>query len=205
MLATEAGFATRVKEAFARVEREAGGDLEDTDRGDGASPFVFGRLLWAWTHLLADHYPDVASIDTQQAATMYFLALPALLPCQSECAPALADALARSPPQVAGRRQLRDWVWQLHNHVNRKTGAPEFSYAQMEAAASEQRGAAAAVVFYAKKEDLQRVQAPVSVLAALRYEWANVDTATMTAVCSVGAAVLLLLLCAVHTFTRMPR
>ena len=186
VLASESPFAKRVQELFARqMCHEAG----TNERLDPPSTFVWGRLLWDLCHLFAENYPDHADDDTQLSALMFFTSLPGMLACQKECAPELAAALELFPPQVKGRQELTDWLWQLHNHVNRRTGAPEFTYAEMWARSREQRQAAAALVYYAKREDLEKAHSRINVLDAVKYEWATMSDETLAAVVSVCVVV----------------
>ena len=132
--------------------------------------FVWGRLFWETNHMLAASYPENPTAETQEAARQFFLAQPALLPCQDQCAPAWRDAMQKSPPDVRSREALMEWLRLAHNHVSVKTGGSEFSRQDMLARAAQQQAALTTAIYYAGKEDFAVLDKKVTVLERLQLE-----------------------------------
>lgn len=84
-----------------------------------------GRAAWAHLHTMAAYYPLQPSAtqqhDMRQLMTMYMQYYPCLY-----CRDRSMEEVERNPPRTANRRQLSEWVCEVHNEVNERLGKAVF-------------------------------------------------------------------------------
>ncbi|CAI5439899.1 unnamed protein product [Caenorhabditis angaria] len=84
-----------------------------------------GRSTWNLLHTMSVYYPEKPSEEQKNKAKSFMNLLGQLYPCDF-CAKDLRKDLIESPPSVSSRENFAEWMCQLHNKVNKKTGKPEF-------------------------------------------------------------------------------
>ena len=98
------------------------------------NPNVWGPHLWLFLHVMSLSYAKNRLRPTKKEKTHMFQFLYHLqftLPCSS-CRTNYAKYFERHPPRLNTRRELFEWLVDLHNAINRKNNKPLFTYTQVE-------------------------------------------------------------------------
>ena len=92
------------------------------------SPKYWGPPIWTTMYTIAYTLPTEPTIDHQQKVSSFYTTLADLLPCE-ECREHYHSFLDQNPVDnfTDSRDDLLVWVNNLHNLVNKKTGAPQVS------------------------------------------------------------------------------
>lgn len=98
-------------------------------------PEVWGPIFWCTLHIVSLAYPDSPTYAEKRAAKEFFGALTQLLPCPV-CRSHFRDIFQAMPVDswLDNRTSLTEWVWSLHNQVNRRLGKREVSMSEFHAA-----------------------------------------------------------------------
>lgn len=90
-------------------------------------PSVWGPIFWHTMHIISLGYPEEPDENTRQAASSFYQSLSALIPCPI-CRTHYTHHLQETPPTTESRKSLVEWVWTIHNKVNRDIGKSEVSF-----------------------------------------------------------------------------
>ena len=95
----------------------------------GMSPDVWGPIFWNTMHIASLGYADEPNDDEKKAATAFFNSLKYIIPCPI-CRFHYTTILETNPvePAVASRAALVEWVYVIHNKVNKELGKPEITW-----------------------------------------------------------------------------
>lgn len=93
---------------------------------------VWGPVGWKFLHSVAHGYPESPSdfdrergvpIGTTAASyERFFVLLGSVLPCK-HCRDSYLQYVSESPVRAASRSSLTEWLWGIHNKVNKKLKA----------------------------------------------------------------------------------
>lgn len=86
-------------------------------------PAMWGKHLWVFLHAMSVAYPNQPDTPTMASCRQFIYALRHLLPC-SMCRLHFETLLKTHPPQVQCRQDLKQWVLDAHNSVNKRLGKP---------------------------------------------------------------------------------
>jgi FAD-linked sulfhydryl oxidase len=92
------------------------------------TPEDIGRATWTLLHSMAAAYPERPSPQVQEHTRSWLESLAVVYPCKW-CRDDWGQLVAQSPPAVASRSSLEQWMCQQHNKVNVKLGKEEFDCA----------------------------------------------------------------------------
>ena len=97
----------------------------------GMSPSVWGPILWTTMHIVTLGYSDKPNDSEKKAAIDFFESLVYMIPCPI-CQEHYKMNLEKFPVQAAvnSRDDLANWVFMLHNEVNKQLDKPEFKMEQ---------------------------------------------------------------------------
>ncbi|CAD6196794.1 unnamed protein product [Caenorhabditis auriculariae] len=84
-----------------------------------------GRSTWKLLHTMSVYYPEKPSEEDKNNARSFMNTLGKLYPCDF-CAKDLRNDLKEDPPRVENRTDFAQWMCELHNKVNEKTGKAKF-------------------------------------------------------------------------------
>ena len=84
-----------------------------------------GRAAWAHLHTMAAYYPVQPSPAQQRDMHDFMLLYMNQYPCLY-CRDRSMEEVQRNPPRVSDRRQLSEWVCEVHNEVNERLGKAVF-------------------------------------------------------------------------------
>lgn len=103
-----------------------------TDTGsDGKNfrnPTVWGPPTWFFLHSMTLALPDKVPVEQQEALKQVMYNLQKVLPCPG-CGENLGKHMQKEPiePHLSTREGMIRWMIDIHNMVNKDTGAPELS------------------------------------------------------------------------------
>ena len=94
-------------------------------------PEVWGPIFWSTLHITSLAYPEQPTYAEKRAAKEFFGALIHLLPCPV-CRDHFREVFQTMPVDswLDNRGSLTEWVWSVHNQVNRRLGKREVSMAE---------------------------------------------------------------------------
>jgi hypothetical protein len=97
-------------------------------------PELWGPIFWSTLHIVALAYPDNPSYVEKKAAKDFYTSLSHILPCPV-CRSHFVEILKAMPVDtwVDSRANLIEWVWTVHNTVNKRLGKPEITLAEFHA------------------------------------------------------------------------
>jgi hypothetical protein len=81
----------------------------------------FGPSLWRTMHSVAYTAPEHPTIEQQREYVDFFRALGPVIPCPA-CAAHYQDYLNKNPIDASSREALVNWMYELHDSVNRRKG-----------------------------------------------------------------------------------
>ena len=90
-------------------------------------PSVWGPILWHTMHIISLGYPNEPDESTRQAAASFYRSLSFLIPCPI-CREHYTKQMQTSPPATESKQALVEWVFMIHNQVNKKLGKVEISF-----------------------------------------------------------------------------
>ena len=96
-----------------------------SNRRMNIKPQLWGPIMWALLHSIAESMPDELNNNEQKAMKDFFSSLPMVLPCQKCRSHLLATYEQGYFPNVQSRETIRDDLFKLHNKVSRDLGKPE--------------------------------------------------------------------------------
>lgn len=95
-------------------------------------PKLWGKHFWATAHYITMSYPNNPTIEEKQNVKKFFDLLTVLLPC-SNCRSHYINNLQRNPLTdniLNSKYKLIEWLVNLHNEVNERTGKKIMSVEQ---------------------------------------------------------------------------
>ena len=97
-------------------------------------PPIWGSQTWNILHIMAFVYPLDPTPERQDSMRALLTNLGPNLPCPG-CAYHCNKHMTDNPPDVSGQRALKEWLYDFHNAVNKRTGKRVLRYAEAETAA----------------------------------------------------------------------
>lgn len=88
-----------------------------------AQPSVWGSHAWNLLHCIVMTYPKRPNPTRQKEMRDFIHSFGKVLPCRL-CRKNFAKYIQEHPVQVGTRIQLRNWIIDLHNSVNKRLGKP---------------------------------------------------------------------------------
>lgn len=91
-------------------------------------PELWGKHFWFVMHTVAYTYPEQPTYTDKKNANDFFTSLGGLLPCET-CRDHYYEHLRVKPitTSLDSRADLMNWVYEIHNSVNRSIGKPVIS------------------------------------------------------------------------------
>ncbi|TPX53164.1 hypothetical protein SeMB42_g00941 [Synchytrium endobioticum] len=86
---------------------------------------ALGRATWTFLHTMAAYYPESPSHEHRQRTLQFLNSFSHLYPC-NHCADHLRLEIKKTPPDVASRDGLSNWLCIMHNKVNDVLEKPQF-------------------------------------------------------------------------------
>jgi hypothetical protein len=95
----------------------------------GMSPAVWGPIFWTTMHIVSLGYSMNPTSQEREAAVQFYESLQYVIPCPI-CRSHYSEFLKQSPVNeaVKDRNTLIQWVYTIHNQVNKKLNKPELSF-----------------------------------------------------------------------------
>lgn len=92
-------------------------------------PKIWGPHQWFMMHIISFTYPEEPSPYDKRVYNDYFASLKNVLPCDA-CKKHYNTYFMQHPigPHLDRRKDLIQWVIDIHNFVNKKTGKQELTY-----------------------------------------------------------------------------
>jgi len=91
---------------------------------------VWGPHAWFLLHSITFNYPFKPSEEQKQRTKAFFYDMQHMLPC-SYCRGNYKRNLKETPIRLNSRKELVEWLIDLHNEVNGQTGKKALSYDQV--------------------------------------------------------------------------
>lgn len=92
----------------------------------------FGPSLWRTMHSVAYTAPEHPTIEQQREYVDFFRALGPVIPCPA-CAAHYQEYLNKHPIDASSREALVNWMYELHDSVNKRKGKTSPSRAAVDA------------------------------------------------------------------------
>jgi len=101
-------------------------------RGDkiGLNQRVWGRPGWTFLHSVTFNYPDDPDSSTQETYRRFFSIIGDVLPCK-KCRNHYKEHSVVLPIRLGSRRELVEWMIDIHNRANDATGKRRHSYREV--------------------------------------------------------------------------
>lgn len=95
----------------------------------GMSPAVWGPIFWTTMHIVSLGYSTNPTTKEQEGAVQFYESLQEVIPCPI-CRSHYKEFLTNMPVReaVKNRTTLIQWVFNIHNEVNKKLNKPELSF-----------------------------------------------------------------------------
>lgn len=93
------------------------------------NPDIWGHHAWVFLHATAHAYPEDPTDADKEHYTNLFLSLRYTLPCPT-CQEHFRTVIQKNPIRLDSRRDVEEWVVDIHNEVNRNLGQDEYSYSE---------------------------------------------------------------------------
>lgn len=91
---------------------------------------VWGPPSWTFLHAVTFNYPDKPDPNTQELYRRFFLTAGDVLPC-GKCRKHYREHSAAVPIRLQSRRDLVEWLIDIHNRANTATGKREWTYREV--------------------------------------------------------------------------
>ena len=96
-----------------------------------SNPMLWGSNLWRYMHYAAINYPKNPTNDQIQEMENWLCSLAGTIPCKN-CSKHYRGYIEKSKPRLhdicSNKDSLFNFLVDLHNKVNVRTGKPEISY-----------------------------------------------------------------------------
>ena len=95
-------------------------------------PEMWGPYGWTFMGYVALGFPDDATLEDRIAYAQFFKNLWKVLPCK-KCSDNYLRHLRELPPIeefMGSGKQLFEWVWRVHNIVNKELGKPQITFVE---------------------------------------------------------------------------
>lgn len=88
---------------------------------------VWGPSAWRFLHLITFQYPEKPKDPDKRNYYVFFNSLKDVLPCPN-CREHYSNHFEKQPIQLESRKELIEWLIDIHNEVNLMLGKKEYSY-----------------------------------------------------------------------------
>ena len=88
---------------------------------------VWGPPAWRFLHLITFQYPEKPTDPDKKNYYIFFNSLKDVLPCPN-CRKHYSNNFKKHPIQLESRKELIEWLIDIHNEVNLMIGKKEYSY-----------------------------------------------------------------------------
>lgn len=82
---------------------------------------LWGPKMWFFLHTISFNYPLKPSKQDKNNIASFLYSLQPIIPCKT-CRTHFKRNLAESPPKLDSRKKLSEWMIDLHNEINGRTG-----------------------------------------------------------------------------------
>ena len=105
--------------------------IDDKNRGPkiGLDQKTWGPSAWAFLHAVTLNYPDAPDQSTQELYRRFFSVVGEVLPCK-KCRNHYKTHVTTIPIRLQSRKDLVEWMVDIHNLANRATDKPVWTYRQ---------------------------------------------------------------------------
>ena len=90
-------------------------------------PKVWGPPTWIFLHSVTFNYPDNPTDIDKEIHRSFFHSLENILPCQ-KCRNHYKKNIQNYPIKLNSRKELIQWLIDVHNMINKENGKPILSY-----------------------------------------------------------------------------
>lgn len=90
----------------------------------------FGPCFWKTLHAVAHTFPEDADALTTSRYEQFFSLVEHVLPCPA-CGAHYSQYIRANPVKSGSRRELAEWVYDLHSDVNKRTGKKNPTFAEV--------------------------------------------------------------------------
>ena len=91
---------------------------------------IWGPHAWIFLHSITMAYPENPTEQDKKDYTNFFTNLHTILPC-SICKTHYKDNLKKIPIQLNNRKELVNWLINIHNSVNKSNNKKQYSYQEV--------------------------------------------------------------------------
>ena len=84
-------------------------------------PSVWGPHAWIFLHTISLQYPTSPTQIEKVKHREWLNNLKYVIPCQ-KCRNHYSNYITKNPPNLESKKEFVDWVWELHNDVNKRNG-----------------------------------------------------------------------------------
>lgn len=97
---------------------------------DNVNPNLWGKYCWKFLHYYASAYPDNPTEEDKNNAIQFLNALQKVLPCET-CRYHFANNLKLNNNILANKKNMINWVKDVHNEVNYRNKKKLYSYEEV--------------------------------------------------------------------------
>ena len=127
-----AAAARRNRKPVATVARAAAAPPAAQQMATTVSLDEVGKATWTLLHTTAAQFPEYPTRRQRKAAMQLFDSLEHVYPCHS-CAKHWGEIMKEfGPPKVRSGSELRTWLCEMHNVVNKSAGKSSFNCGDVE-------------------------------------------------------------------------
>ena len=94
-------------------------------------PNIWGPSAWIFLHTVTLQYPEKPTDDDKKKYYVFFNSLKDILPCPN-CKIHYSESITKKPIQLESRKELFEWLIDIHNEVNIRTGKQVYSYSDVD-------------------------------------------------------------------------
>lgn len=91
---------------------------------------IWGPHLWIYLHTLSYSYPEEPSSKERDEYNFFLESLKEVLPCE-KCRIHYKEYLKKNEPKLGSRKELSEWMIDLHNNVNKMNKKREYTYEEV--------------------------------------------------------------------------
>tara|TARA_Y100000389_G_scaffold195770_1_gene227669 strand:- start:978 stop:1364 length:387 start_codon:yes stop_codon:yes gene_type:complete len=93
-------------------------------------PEIWGPHAWIFLHTITLNYPENPTYQDKQSHRFLFESLKNTIPCP-KCREHYKENLIRYPIQLDSKKDLINWLINIHNQVNIKNNKKTYSYEEV--------------------------------------------------------------------------
>ena len=90
-------------------------------------PNIWGPPAWLFLHSITFQYPETPTFADKENYRVFFEKIQYVLPCPT-CRAHYTENVNRNPIRLNSRKELIEWLIDIHNEVNKKNGKKVLQY-----------------------------------------------------------------------------